>query len=154
MLKVDFYVLPENSSREHFACALVQKALTQKQDNHIYIDTASESAAAALDDLLWTFKDTSFLPHCLLADNADDVPVVIGHGAQTHQQIPDHARIMINLSNQMPQSSNPDALNKVERILEIVAGSESDRQQARQRYANYRDQGHELNSHTIESSHG
>lgn len=152
MLKVDFYVLPEHSSREHFVCALAQKAWAQ--GNHIYIDTASESAAAALDDLLWTFKDTSFLPHCLLADDSADIPIVIGHATPTNKQIPDHTQLMINLSNQMPQSSKPDALNKIERILEIVAGDENDRQQARKRYADYRDQGHELSSHTIESSHG
>jgi len=39
-------------------------------------------------------------------------------------------------------------------LLEIVAGSESERQQARKRYAEYRDQGHELNNHKIESNNG
>jgi DNA polymerase IIIc chi subunit len=48
----------------------------------------------------------------------------------------------------------PRHTNKLKRILEIVAGSESERQQARKRYAEYRDQGHELINHKIESSDG
>lgn len=145
MAQVDFYILPENGKQEHFACALIQKAW--KQGNNIFVNTRSESAAAAFDDLLWTFKDTSFLPHCLAANNnTEDSPIVIGHDDQTNAQIPGHTTIMLNLTDQMPRDTN-----KLKRILEIVAGNESDRQQARKRYAEYRDQGHELNNHKIES---
>ena len=148
MSQVDFYVLPENGKREHFVCALIQKVW--KQGNNIFIKTDSESAATALDDLLWTFKDISFLPHCFMTeDNADTAPIVIGHANQVDGLIPDHTRVMVNLADQIPAE-----LNKVERILEIVAGNEEERQQARQRYADYRSQGHVLNKHTIESSYG
>ena len=144
MSQVDFYVLPENAKREHFACALIQKVW--KQGNNIFINMRSETAATAFDDLLWTFKDISFLPHCLVAEgNAKNTPIVIGYD----NQIPDHTAIMINLADQIPPE-----LNKVERILEIVAGNEDERQQARKRYADYRDQGHDLNKHTIESNYG
>ena len=148
MAQVDFYVLPENGKREHFVCALIQKVW--KQGNNIFINTASESAATALDDLLWTFKDINFLPHCFVTeDNADTAPIVIGHANQVDSQIPDHTPVMVNLADQIPAE-----LNNVERILEIVAGNEEERQQARQRYADYRSQGHVLNKHTIESSYG
>ena len=143
MAQVDFYVLPENGNQEHFACALVQKAW--KQENNIFINTRSRSAATALDDLLWTFKDISFLPHCVVTDdNAGNTPIVIGHSLQMDSQIPDHTTVMINLSNQIPPITN-----KIERILEIVAGNEDERQQSRERYAEYRDQRHKLNSHRI-----
>ena len=143
MSQVDFYVLPEGGKREHFACALIQKVW--KQGNNIFINTRSETAATAFDDLLWTFKDTSFLPHCLVSDNdAENVPIVIGPCNTMGNQIPDHTPIMINLADRIPQESG-----KIERILEIVAGSESERQQARKRYAEYRDQGHVLNKHDI-----
>ena len=145
MAQVDFYVLPENGKQEHFVCALIQKAW--KQGNNVFINTASEAEAAALDNMLWTFKDISFLPHCLAADdNAKNTPIVIGHNNQLNAQIPEHTAIMINLTDQIPQD-----MSKVERILEIVAGSESERQQARKRYAEYRDQGHELHNHKIEN---
>jgi DNA polymerase-3 subunit chi len=148
MAQVDFYILPENGNQKYFACALIQKAW--KQGNNIFVNTRSESEAAAFDDLLWTFKDISFLPHCLAANNnTENSPIVIGDDNQTNGQIPDHTTIMLNLTDQMPQDTN-----KLKRILEIVAGSESERQQARKRYAEYRDQGHELNNHKIESNNG
>jgi DNA polymerase-3 subunit chi len=145
MAQVDFYILPENGKQEHFACALIHKAW--KQGNNIFVNTRSESEAAAFDDLLWTFKDISFLPHCLAANNyTENSPIVISHDDQTNSQIPGHTSIMLNLTDQMPRDTN-----KLKRILEIVAGSESERQQARKRYAEYRDQGHELINHKIES---
>ncbi len=145
MTQVDFYILPENGNQMYFACALIQKAW--KQGNNIFVNTRSESEAAAFDDLLWTFKDISFLPHCLATNNnTENSPIVIGHDNQANGQIPDHTTIMLNLTDQMPRDTN-----KLKRILEIVAGSENERQQARKRYAEYRDQGHELNNHKIES---
>ena len=145
MAQVDFYILPENGNQKYFACALIQKAW--KQGNNIFVNTRSESEAAAFDDLLWTFKDISFLPHCLAANNnTESSPIVIGYDNQANGQIPDHTTIMLNLTDQMPRDAN-----KLKRILEIVAGSESERQQARKRYAEYRDQGHKLNIHKIES---
>jgi DNA polymerase-3 subunit chi len=148
MAQVDFYILPENGNQKYFACALIQKAW--KQGNNIFVNTRSESEAATFDDLLWTFKDISFLPHCLAANNnTENSPIVIGDDNQTNGQIPGHTTIMLNLTDQMPQVTN-----KIKRILEIVAGSESERQQARKRYAEYRDQGHELNNHKIESNNG
>ncbi len=145
MAQVDFYILPENGNQKHFACALIQKAW--KQGNNIFVNTRSESEAAAIDDLLWTFKDISFLPHCLAANNdTENSPIVIGDNNQTNDQIPDHTTIMLNLTDQMPRD-----INKLERILEIVAGNEDERQQARKRYAEYRNQGHELSNHKIES---
>ena len=146
MAQVDFYVLPENGKQGHFVCSLIQKAW--KQGNNIFINTRSETEAIALDDLLWTFKDISFLPHCLASNNNTETsPIVIGHDNQMNGQIPEHTAIMINLADKIPQN-----MGKVERVLEIVAGSESERQQARKRYAEYRDQGHELNNHKIESN--
>ncbi len=145
MAQVDFYILPENGNQKYFACALIQKAW--KQGNNIFVNTRSESEAVAFDDLLWTFKDISFLPHCLAANNnTENSPIVIGEDNQTNSQIPDHTTVMLNLTDQIPRDTN-----KLKRILEIVAGSESERQQARKRYAEYRDQGHELNNHKIES---
>ena len=145
MAHVDFYILPENGNQKYFACALIQKAW--KQGNNIFVNTRSESEAVAFDDLLWTFKDISFLPHCLAANNnTENSPIVIGEDNQTNSQIPDHTTVMLNLTDQIPRDTN-----KLKRILEIVAGSESERQQARKRYAEYRDQGHELHNHKIEN---
>ncbi len=143
--QVNFYVLPKNKKQEHFACALIQKVW--KKENNIFISTRSEAEAAALDDLLWTFKDISFLPHCLVADNnAENSPIVIGHDGRIDNHMPEHTAVLLNLTDQTPQN-----MDKVEKVMEIVAGSEDERQQARKRYNKYRNQGHKLNTHMVES---
>lgn len=146
MSQIDFYILPERSSREHFACVLVQKVW--RQGHNIFINTSSALAAEELDQLLWTFKDISFLPHTILADqDVEDVPIIIGHDNQPDNLIPQQIAIMLNLTSAVPKRLD----EKITRVLEIVAGNEADRQQARRRYTDYRDQGHILHRHKIES---
>ena len=60
---VDFYVLNSlaKEGAYRFLCRLVDKAYPlQKQ---IYIHTSSHEEAQRIDELLWTFRDTSFIPH-------------------------------------------------------------------------------------------
>ena len=63
MTKVDFYVLGTSGdrARQHFACRLAEKAY--RLDNTIHIRTIDQRAAEQLDELLWTFRDGSFVPH-------------------------------------------------------------------------------------------
>lgn len=147
MPQVDFYVLTENSSRDYFVCLLAQKIW--KQGNHIWINTASEAIAETLNELLWTFNDISFIPHALISETSDaaigDVPVIIGCG---EEHITEHTPVVINLADDILQ------LNAIARIVEIVAGDETQRQKYRRRYAAYRERGYQLNKHTIESDYG
>ena len=71
MPKVDFYSLQQSDeqARLFFACRLTEKVLGQKLK--IYIHTDSESAAQEMDDLLWSFKPESFIPHTLVGMDDD-----------------------------------------------------------------------------------
>jgi DNA polymerase III subunit chi len=143
MPRVDFYVLPEKIQRDRFACDVTSKA--RRQGNTIYIHTASQDNASIIDDLLWTFKDISFIPHTLAGQNdSPDYPVTIGWKD-------DHAggqQVMVNLSAEIPKCAGVFA-----RIVEIVTDNEADRQMARQRYRNYRDRGFDLHNHVLESGY-
>jgi len=86
MSRVDFYILADGDSPEHFACSIAHKA--RQQDYDIYIHTDSKENAARMDELLWTHKDISFLPHSLIdapgheAEAADiSSAITIGPGA-------------------------------------------------------------------------
>lgn len=149
MSQVDFYVIPEDSSREYFACALIQKVWSQGERVFVYM--SSESSAEAFDDLLWTFKDTSFVPHALTADDGlDKAPVMIGYEEETiNRQLSARSYVLLNLTDQIPQT-----MDKPDRILEIVFGDEQERQLARKKYTQYRNQDYVLNRHAIESSYG
>ena len=143
MPRVDFYVLPENSSAERCACTIANKAW--QQGHSVYIHTSSREAAATMDDLLWTFNDISFLPH--VVTESDDTPaerVVIGW----QHQAPGNYEVLVNLTTEIPSSAERFA-----RIMEIVAGDNRQRDHARNRYRGYRERGFDLHNHTLASDH-
>lgn len=141
MTQVDFY-LTQSSQQQHAlvtACRLAEKA--SKQGHHVFIHADDEPQAQQLDKLLWTFKQTSFIPHRIIeSDTGTDSndKVLIGHN---HDPEFEHD-VMINLATTIP-----DFFSRFKRVAEIVSGNEEQRQQARQRFKFYRDRGYELNTH-------
>ena len=65
MTKVDFYLLSGvgQDARETMACKLIDKAY--QLQHKIYVHTESQQDAKRLDDLLWTFRPGSFIPHSI-----------------------------------------------------------------------------------------
>lgn len=61
--RVDFYVLagPKPAARLRFACRLAEKAY--RLDHRVHLQTGSAAEAEQLDELLWTFRQGSFVPH-------------------------------------------------------------------------------------------
>ena len=140
MTRVDFYILPESGDRERFTCELAGKI--RRQDLGLHIHTASPEAATKLDTLLWTFKDTSFLPHSLLEDAKEEDKLTIAcEGYRSEPQ-----SVLINLGDDIPAFAD-----NFERVVEIVPPQENHRQQARQRYKQYRDAGFDLHNHDLSS---
>ncbi|MCH7695419.1 MAG: DNA polymerase III subunit chi [Proteobacteria bacterium] len=143
MTRVDFYILSDSQPPDRFACQLAGKV--RRQNLQIYIHTDSRETANKLDELLWTHKDISFLPHALAdTDCCDDSPITIGWQGSD----PGRQDVLINLSTNVP-----DFANKFARIIEIVTAQEPLRSQARKRYQQYRDNGFDLHSHKLESNY-
>lgn len=141
MTKVDFYVLGTSGdrARQYFACRLAEKAY--RLDNTIHIRTIDQRAAEQLDELLWTFRDGSFVPHELSAGGGEpQSPITIGHGDSPRQK----TDLLINLSNQIPAG-----YDSFPRVAEIVTSDDEARQQSRKRYARYRESGDTLATHKI-----
>lgn len=142
MSRVDFYVLKGSGdpTRNHFACRLAEKAYRQK--NTVHIQVASDAAARQLDELLWTFRDGSFLPHEVVDGTAESAesPITVGL-TSAPSSTPD---LLINLSDAVP--ANADAF---QRIAEIVTADEPSKTRSRQQFVSYRDAGHQLESHQI-----
>ncbi len=140
MARVDFYVLsqPGEQARQIFACRLAEKAY--RLNNRVHIETGDAAAAARLDELLWTFRDGSFVPHHVLGDSDLDSPVTIGCGAR---DVGDRD-LLINLCDDIP----PIAAG-FPRIAELVTADDACRQASRQRFTAYRDEGHTLESHDV-----
>jgi DNA polymerase-3 subunit chi len=100
-----------------------------------------------LDELLWTFSTTDFLPHCFIEDEvAIDTPIVLTDNflSPALSQLP-HADVLIHLGVRMPQDV-PALLARFPRVVEVVTINEAERLAGRERYKAYRDLGHELHN--------
>jgi len=146
MIRVDFYVLPTSTLHERrvLACKLTEKAW--RQGVNIYIHTSSEAETSIVNDLLWTFRQGSFIPHekasASLADR-EDMSVLIGHGNP-----PENFRdLVVNLSNDIPP-----LFEEFQRVAELVDQDESIRAEGRKRYHAYKQQGCQLETHKLDEN--
>lgn len=140
MTRIDFYIVDsgESATRLQVACRLAEKAWSLK--NQVYIHTSDAQSAGALDNLLWTFRAGSFIPHQLCNEATTDCPVVIGHEREPEQTY----EVLINLDVGVPLF-----FSRFERVIEIVNQDENVRQDGRERFKFYRDRGYDLHSHNL-----
>jgi DNA polymerase IIIc chi subunit len=130
MTRVEFYLLPANESAYPYACRLAEKAY--RQGHTVFLLTDSAEDAGRLDDLLWTFRQGSFIPHGRVDAGAGGVPVGIGHGAPPEA----FGDVMINLSSRVPE-----AFGQFRRVIELVDPDESARELSREHFRLYRHHG-------------
>lgn len=144
--RVSFYVLPgaDAGSRLGYACRLVEKAY--KLQHRIHAHAADGSMAKHLDELLWTFRQGSFVPHELLAPGgaAPLAPVTIGSPDAAGSVDPPAAELLINLATEVPAF-----YHRFPRVAEIVDGSPAGREAGRARHRYYREQGLEPETHEV-----
>ena len=142
MARVDFYVLSATGepSRWQFACRLTEKAW--RQNNTVHLQAADRGAAEKLDELLWTWREGSFVPRGISgSDTKQQPPVVIGFAAE---HLCNRCDLLINLCDELP-----DDIGAFPRVAEIVTSDDEQRRQSRARYARYREQGHTLDTHKL-----
>lgn len=142
MARVDFYVLSGSGdiARQQFACRLAEKAYKLK--NRVHIHVAGPESVRKIDDLLWTFRDGSFVPHEVLGMNSarPESPITIGC-----DDLPDFdCDLLINLGDTVP-----DQASSFPRVAEVVTSDDECKSLSRQRFVDYRDQGHTLDTHNL-----
>ncbi len=137
MTRVDFYVLERGAAPEHghMMCRVVEKAW--RSGHQVYVQCADADAARAFDDLLWRFKDTSFVPHAL---DEDGTPVTIGTTAGAVSE-PD---VLVNLGDAVPAEAS-----RFQRVIESAGFDEATRGAARERYRHYQERGFPLHTHKV-----
>jgi DNA polymerase-3 subunit chi len=142
MSQVDFYVLQTSgeTSRQHFACRLAEKAYRLK--NTVHIQVVDQRSAAHIDDLLWTFRDGSFVPHEILHEAAGEPasPVTIGSDLPPSGS----CDLLINLGDGIPATASA-----FPRVAEIVTSDDESKKRSRQLFLEYRNSGHKLDSHKL-----
>lgn len=143
MTAVSFYLLPTESEQERslFACKLIEKSYRSGCFCYVLTDSAEQSQF--IDDLLWTFRAGSFIPHQLYPDGSKPaIEKVILIGSSNPPE--PWQKNVINLSSQCPED-----FRQTERILEILDDREAIKASGRQRYRRYQQAGIEPSTHKI-----
>ena len=141
MTSVDFYILHSSEPRARLliGCRLTEKAWHNGYKT--FILTESPEQLKAIDDLLWTFRAGSFIPHaCDEGLIGSEVPVGLGPKLDPEFE----PNLLINL-----QSAPLDPPETVDRIIEIVDQDERVREEGRRRYRHYQKVGKTVRSHRI-----
>jgi DNA polymerase-3 subunit chi len=143
--RVDFYVLKSASARQRwaFACRLIEKAYLKDLKIVIVSDTLAD--AQALDELLWTFNERSFIPHKVCVDEQSVDPATAVH-LTVETAIPT-ADLLVNLAQRLPAE-----FQRYSRIAEVIDADEERRRQGRERFKAYRDLKLPLETHQIDET--
>jgi DNA polymerase III subunit chi len=140
--RVDFYILegPSSTARLKLACKLAEKAYLASQSVLVWHTDPAE--LKALDDLLWTFSDGSFVPHEALPSSGAlaEAPVLLSSGVAPSANVD----IIINLAMELPA-----CLYRTRRVAEIIDGDDARRRAGRARFKAYRELGVQPASHNI-----
>jgi DNA polymerase-3 subunit chi len=142
--RVDFYVLKSAAARQRwaFACRLTEKAYLKDLKIVIVSDTLAD--AQALDELLWTFNERSFIPHKVCLDDQSVDPATAVH--LTVETAP-AADLLVNLAQRLPVE-----FQRYPRIAEIIDADEDRRRLGRERFKVYRDLKLPLETHQIDET--
>ena len=141
MTEVKFYILPDSAAhgRERLACRLAEKAYNLGRK--VYIHTGSASETAYLDELLWTFREGSFLPHAVKGEAGDEPPPIqLGHDGEGDGS----GDVLINLAADVPLFFSNYA-----RVTELVNQEQQHLARSREHYRFYQERGYELESHKL-----
>jgi len=139
--RIDFYVLPDHrdKGRALLACRLADKAYSL--GHTVYILTASDAQAAELDDLLWTFRQDSFIPHeryPLIGPEGSPVLVGVASPAEVI------AQVLINFTDTLPEG-----FERYERVVELVDQTPDVLAKSRERFRQYRERGSTPETHKL-----
>ena len=143
--RVDFYVLKSAAARQRwaFVCRLTEKAYLKDLKIVIVSDTLAD--AQALDELLWTFNDRSFIPHKVCLDEQSVDPATAVH--LTVETALPTADLLVNLAQRLPAQ-----FQRYARIAEVIDADEERRRLGRERFKADRDLKLPLESHQIDEA--
>lgn len=139
MTRVGFYVVQAAAAgqRLEVAARLADKAYAQ--GHNIYINATDKPQAQALNDLLWSFRPASFMPHALAGEEQSE-QIAIGWGQDPGK----HSDLLINL-----QLEIPSFFSRFARVAEVVTQDEDSLAALRKSWLFYKERGYHLEKHDL-----
>ena len=148
MARIDFH--SNVAEKLEYACRLTRKIWSttpEGQPVRNIVIVGEKADLKKLDELLWSFSNVDFLPHCFIDDEAAaETPIILSDSfaSPSLSSIP-HADVMIHLGMRMPADVSA-LVARFPRIVEVVTVNEAERLAGRERYKAYRELGHELHN--------
>jgi DNA polymerase-3 subunit chi len=144
--RVDFYVLKSSTAKQRwtFACRLTEKAYLRDLKVVLLGDTLAE--IEAIDALLWTFSEGSFVPHDIHRGRPSGASAV-----QLTQDLDSvgSADLLVNVSTSLPAR-----LDKFARVAEIIDADDERRRLGRERFKAYRHLKLAVETHQLDDAAG
>lgn len=138
MTEIAFYHL-EKLPLERVLPKLLEKTLAA--DKRALVLTGSEGRAEALAGQLWTYEESSWLPHGTARDGSpEDQPVWLAADDTNPTSNPNGAQFLF-----LTDGATSDGVGDFERCFELFDGGDADAvEAARGRWKTYKDEGHDL----------
>lgn len=139
MSQINFYVLPPTKPLIPFVCQLTQTALKKSPDKLLLVAPATQ--LVILDEQLWAFSDTAFIPHEIVPDEVSlDSLVTTASVLLTANaaHVAAFAGVVINLT------LSPVLNFHGTKLLEIIPDDPASLTAGRQKYRTYQTQYPEL----------
>ncbi|WP_026957858.1 DNA polymerase III subunit chi [Aliagarivorans taiwanensis] len=134
-MNAKFYIMPDSVHADsealyHHACELI--ASHYQQGARIYVLAPDQAAAERIDEQLWQFEASQFVPHNLSGEGPrGGAPVEIGWQAPTQRR-----QILVNLCPEAPEFARQYQLT-----IDFVPADDDGKAAARERYRVYRQHG-------------
>jgi DNA polymerase-3 subunit chi len=158
--RVDFYVLKSSTEKQRwtFACRLTEKAYLRDLKVVLLGDTLAE--VEAIDALLWTFSERSFVPHDIHRGRPSGAPTRGAAATSAAGSAPavqltqdldavESADLLVNVSTRLPAR-----LDRFARVAEIIDADDERRRLGRERFKAYREMKLAVETHQLDDATG
>ena len=139
MTRVGFYVVQASGAEQRLQVAARLADKAHARGHRIYINAVDKAQAQQLDELLWSFRPASFLPHALAGEPHSE-QVAIGWG----QDPGNHSDLLINLQLEIPAF-----FSRFARVAEVVTQDEGSLSALRDAWRFYKERGYQLEKHDL-----
>jgi DNA polymerase-3 subunit chi len=137
--RVGFYIVQSGDAADRLrvAARLTEKAF--RRGHRIYLHVADEQQAREVDELLWSFRPSAFLPHGLVGSD-DAQQIAIGW----QDEPAGHDDLLINLALGIP-----GFFARFQRVAEVVTQDPGSLAALRQSWRFYQERGYRLEKHEL-----
>ena len=126
-----FYILNKAEDLKISACKIIKEYYKKKYK--IFVSSRSDDLVNELNNLLWTFEQISFIPHCTTKNYDKNSPILLSGKDSFPKTINlKEYDVWLNLDDEMEEN-----YTDFEIILEIVSQNEEERILSRKKYLNY-----------------